>query len=380
MPDRLVFQASKPLTLGVELELQILDTDRHDLCRGAQGLLGLAASSPHPGDLKPEITESMIEVSTAVVHAGFAGLEAELLEIRDCLAGFARRLDLALAGGGTHPFQDWTQRRIFPAERYHRISDLYGYLAKQFTVFGQHIHIGCADGDDAVYLTRALGRYVPHFIALSASSPFQQGVDSGFDSSRLNAVSAFPLSGAMPPLDDWKAFCSYFSEMVELEIVTSMKDFYWDIRPKPEYGTVELRVPDTPLTVERASQLAALAQTLASYLFERRQPASPRAADEVRCYNRFLACRFGLEAQVIDAEARQARSLQQEVVELLDGLMPLGCRLGTEEALRCLRADAAAGMNDSRRLRSEWKRSGSLQELARWQARMWMGDPEESPP
>src|SRR5690606_31979681 len=128
-------------------------------------------------------------------------------------------------------------------------------LAKQFTVFGQHIHVGCGSGDDAIYLVHALARYVPHFIALSASSPFSQGVDTAFDSSRLNAIAAFPLSGSMPFVQSWDELNAYVAKMYRFRIIGSMKDFYWDIRPKPEYGTIEIRVCDTPLTVERAAAL-----------------------------------------------------------------------------------------------------------------------------
>jgi glutamate---cysteine ligase / carboxylate-amine ligase len=124
-------------------------------------------------------------------------------------------------------------------------------------VFGQHIHVGCESGDDALFLLHSLNRYVPHFIALSASSPFFQGSDPPFNSARLNSVFAFSLGGRAPFLLRWVDFESeYFAKMETMGIVKSMKDFYWDIRPKPEYGTIELRACDTPLTVERAAALA----------------------------------------------------------------------------------------------------------------------------
>src|SRR5512134_4065470 len=141
---------------------------------------------------------------------------------------------------------------MFDRPRFKQISELYGYLAKQFTIFGQHVHIGCAEGDGALYLLHALSRYIPHFIALAASSPYFQGVDTAFDSSRLNAVFAFPLSGRAPFVQTWDEFNAFFGKMRAAGIVESMKDFYWDIRPKPEFGTIEVRVCDTPLTITRA--------------------------------------------------------------------------------------------------------------------------------
>ena len=150
--------------------------------------------------------------------------------------------------------------------RFHELSALYGYLTKQFTIFGQHIHIGCPDADAALLMLHRMSRYIPHFIALSASSPFVQGHDTAFDSARLNSVFAFPLSGRAPCVLTWQAFEAYFDKMTATGVVKSMKDFYWDIRPKPEFGTIEIRVFDTPLTIERAAALAGYVQSLAAWM------------------------------------------------------------------------------------------------------------------
>jgi carboxylate-amine ligase len=373
MPQ-LVFTESAALSLGVELELQILNTRDFNLTRGSSDLLALAEKLPPPGDIKPEITESMIEVSTGV-HSRYATLIKELIGMRDALAGYSEKLNLAIAGGGTHPFQKWSEQRIFPKERFQHISDLYGYLAKQFTIFGQHIHIGCASGDDAVYLAHAMARYIPHFIALSASSPFSQGVDTAFNSSRLNAVSVFPLSGTLPMVRDWKGFNAYFDEMVSLGIVESMKDFYWDIRPKPEFGTIEIRVPDTPLTVQRAAALAAYAQTLAARLLAERSAQPQRAMYQVYTYNRFTACRFGLGASLIDAQARRQITLQEDITTTIDALASYAHQLDTLAPLHELRMSAAAGQNDATFLRAAYEKSRSLIDVAHMQSEMWMGKP-----
>jgi carboxylate-amine ligase len=130
----------------------------------------------------------------------------------------------------------WSERRIFRKPRFKEVSALYGYLTKQFIIFGQHVHIGCPSADEALFLLHSLSRYVPHFIALSASSPFVQGADTLFHSARLNSVFAFPLSGRAPFTLSWERFESdFFAKMALTGVVKSMKDFYWDIRPKPEY-------------------------------------------------------------------------------------------------------------------------------------------------
>jgi carboxylate-amine ligase len=367
----LLFKRSEPLTLGVELELQILNSRDFNLTRGAPDLLALVGKKPHPGDIKPEITESMVEISTDI-HRSHTTLLEELMVLRDVLRQGAERLNLCIAGGGAHPFQQWSDQRIFAQPRYQHLHELYGYLAKQFTVFGQHIHIGCPDGDTAMKLVHGLSRHIPHFIALAASSPFYQGTDTFFASSRLNVVNAFPLSGHMPPVETWTGFNAYFEEMKELGIVESMKDFYWDIRPKPEYGTIEIRVCDTPLTVERAALLAAYAQTLASHLM-RAQPVKP-SVDLYRVYgyNRFLACRFGLDANVIDSTDRTQRPLRTDIVDTLRELIPVAADLGTTRALLQLREIALQGGNDSTWLRRVFAASGSLADVARAQSDAWM--------
>jgi carboxylate-amine ligase len=191
------FADSRALTFGVELELQLLSLSDFDLSPVSLDLMHLLKRKPFPGNVTLEITESMIEINSSVQTA-YGPLLAELLAIRDTLVAASDVLNIGIAGGGTHPFQQWSEQRISTKPRYQELSALYGYLAKQFTVFGQHVHIGCASGDDALYLLHALSRYIPHFIALSASSPFVQGHDSGFDSARLNSVYAFPMSGRAP--------------------------------------------------------------------------------------------------------------------------------------------------------------------------------------
>jgi carboxylate-amine ligase len=368
----MLFKRSAPLSLGVELELQLVDARDCDLSPTARDLLSLIARSPHAGDVKPEITQSMLEVSTSVQTA-HAPLLTELLAIRDTVVRAADRLNVLVAGGGAHPFQHWRERRIFDQPRFHHLSGLYGYLAKQFTVFGQHIHVGCEDGDAALYTLHALSRYVPHFIALSASSPFYQGVDTAFDSSRFTAILAFPLSGRAPFCTSWDAFRDYFERMRALGIVQSMKDFYWDTRPKPEYGTIEIRVCDTPLTVEMAAALAAYAQCLVRHVLETKPSLPGEDIYLPYSYNRFQACRFGLAGELIDPVARSRRPLAEDIVETLDLVAPHARALDATAGLDVLRAVVGGAGNDAWWLRSTYAVGGSLPDLVYRQALRWRG-------
>jgi carboxylate-amine ligase len=354
------FARSEPLTFGVELELQLVSLSDFDLTAASPDLLHLLARKPFPGNVTPEITESMIEINSSV-HAHYPPMLAELLQIRDVLVAAGDTLNIGVCGGGTHPFQHWSQQKIFSKPRFQQLSSLYGYLAKQFTVFGQHVHIGCASGDDGLFLLHSLNRYVPHFIALSASSPFVQGHDSLFDSARLNSVFAFPMSGRAPFTLSWDEFAHvYFAKMERTGIIKSMKDFYWDIRPKPEYGTIELRVCDTPLTVERAAALAGYLQALCRHLLGRSEAAPLEDDYLVYNYNRFQACRFGLDGAITHPKTYETMSLREDILATLRKMEPHAEALGSIEALRHLSAAAAEG-SDASYLRRQYERQGGAE-------------------
>lgn len=359
------FKTSKPLTLGVELELQLVNSYDMDLSSSANDLLELLQRKPFPGVVTPEMTQSMIEVATDV-QTEHGPLLTQLQRMRDTVLRAGDRLNIEIAGGGTHPFQRWFEQRIFSKPRFQELSGLYGYLAKQFTVFGQHVHVGCASADEALFLLHALNRYVPHFIALSASSPFSQGVDTLFDSSRLNSVFAFPLSGRAPFVLRWEEFADvYFAKMEATGVVKSMKDFYWDIRPKPEYGTIELRVCDTPLTVERAAALACYLQALCRHLLGRSEP--PPAEDDylVYTYNRFQSCRFGLDGHMVNPKTLERISIREDVLATLRLLQPHAVALHALPALDEIERAAGRDGNHASFLRRRYAESGSVQGVVR---------------
>lgn len=369
---KLDFRNSSPLTFGVELELMLINTRDLNLAPDADDLLRRTAGETTGGELKPEITQSMIEINSSV-HQRYGPLLAELQSTRDVLATHARRMNVAIAGGGTHPFQQWKDRKIYPTERFRSISEKYGFLAKQFTVFGQHIHIGCPSADDALYLNHAFIRFVPHFIALAAASPFYQGVDTAFDSSRLSVVNAFPLSGTMPFVHTWNEFQAYFDKMYGLGIAQSVKDFYWDVRPKPEYGTVEIRVCDTPLTVDRAAQLAAFAQALAAWIFDERSITITPDHYLVHSYNRFQACRHGFTGTFVDVVAGRGVPLGEDILTTLERIAPYARQLEAGAALDALRAVVTRTGNDAAWLRGVYDKTGTLPDVVRQQAALWMG-------
>ncbi|MFT4195678.1 YbdK family carboxylate-amine ligase [Ottowia sp.] len=371
-PSLAPFGQSEALTIGVELELQLVNTNDYDLAHYADDMLRLMARRTLPGSVVPEMTAGMIEISTDVCRTADEAL-GQLTQIRDALVQSADTLNIAVVGGGTHPFQQWHQQRIYDKPRFHQLSQLYGYLSKQFTIFGQHVHVGCPDADTALYTLHCMSRYIPHFIALAASSPYVQGQDTAFDSARLNSVFAFPLSGRAPCVLTWDDFGRYFDKMTHTGVVKSMKDFYWDIRPKPEYGTIEVRVFDTPLTVERAAALAGYVQSLAAW-FQGERPFAPVEDDYlVYAYNRFQACRFGLDAVYVDPVTGRHLPLREHLLETMERLRPFADACQAGGALATLRQEVLDNRNDARWLRERQGREQLLGEVIRQAALRFRG-------
>jgi len=368
----LEFQSSKPLTMGVELELQVVNRRDCDLTRGTSELVRLLKQGRKPGDARHEITESMLEVSTQV-HDRHAAVESELVAIRDAVVQAADRLNLLICGGGAHPFQHWPERYVTKRPRYQHLAEIYGYLAKHVTIFGQHVHIGCADGDTALRLLHSLSRYIPHFLALAASSPYYQGVDTAFHSARLNAMAPYPTSGFAPYIERWTDFEEYYDKLIRFGVIESMKDLYWDIRPKAEFGTVEVRVFDTPLTVEKAAALAAYVQVLCARMLDDHAMTGTRESYLVYQYNRFQACRFGLDGDLIDPVSHEHRSIREDVLRTLAQLADHARDLDAGSPLQDIERWARDGTNDARWLREVYAASQSFEDLVWNQAQLWRG-------
>jgi carboxylate-amine ligase len=370
------FSVSKMGSMGIELELMVLDRLTYDLLPAAPDILRLLDAQKKQWVATPEITTSMLEVATSIL-SGYAEAATQIEEIRSSVQRAAFQVGVAVSGGGAHPFQKWSAQRIYPKERYTDSAKKFGYLAKLFTVFGMHVHIGVPSADDAIRICAWLTQRAPLFIALSGSSPCWQGEDSGFCSARSNVVGAFPMSGIMPShIKSWKQFQTHFEELASHGIVNSIKDYYWDVRPKPEYGTIELRVLDTPLKPAFAAALASYARELCIEFFEYHRMWPANECNELYAWNRFNAAKDGVNGIWIDPENGTRRSIVQVVTSDLKRLAAKSCDPDFPQACsvihtlmvnggqaRWLRAHMAqgSGMNDLARVASEmFEREGDV--------------------
>jgi len=366
----LPFKSSSMASLGVELEFQLIDPETFHLISRAKDFIRNIKESSFANHIKPEITQSMIEINSSI-HKSANDLSEEFKEIKNFLLQQAQVLDVLIAGGGTHPFQKWTKLKVFPTKRYKNLSRQFRYLLKRSTVFGQHVHIGCKNPEDAIYLMHALTRYIPHFIAISASSPFYQGIDTGFNTSRTTVFNAYPMSGVMPYLTTWAEFSGYYYKMRHLGIIQSMKDFYWDIRPKPEYGTVEIRVCDTPLTIQKAIRVAAYIQTIAHYVLTERPITLTEDLYYVYTYNRFQASRYGFDGSLVDAHTLQQISIYDDMLETINRIQKSGNILGNMGYISLLMEDILNKNNDAKILKEIYKEKESFSNLVSNQCHIW---------
>src|SRR5579864_1546717 len=337
--SELTFCSSPEATLGVELELQILDRESGDLAPGAVSLLKACAEESIEG-VTAELMQSMVEVKTGICHS--------VVEVRDQVVPILRRVrnlagslgyDLAMAG--THPFHRTNMSVVFPAERYERLVDRLAWLAFQRVVFGLHIHVGVPSGDLAIGVTSMLVQYLPHLLAVSANSPFWQGVDTGLKSSRAALYRMLPHSGVPRHFSTWKDFRSFCKIMRDCNALQTFKDLYWDIRPRPDFGTVEFRICDMPPNLTITFALISLIRCLVISSLRLLQDRPHLRRGDMRRHwiaveNKWLATRYGLAGMCIRTPRGKKRRLDQDVADLVTRLLPIAKESGDHSFLAAL--------------------------------------------
>ncbi|HXV86873.1 MAG TPA: glutamate--cysteine ligase [Gemmatimonadales bacterium] len=352
------FRSSTSMTLGAEIELQLIDPETKDLTPAAPSVL--ERLRPVTTKVKPELFRSMLEISTDVCH-DVRQVRADLLESLMRVREVTDTMNVQLACSGSHPFARHSQRIIYPSARYADLIDRNRWLARRFMVFGLHVHVGMRDGNHAIAMLNAMLQYQAHLLALSASSPFWQGTDTGLASCRITVYEALPTAGHPCTFDDWDSFSLAYQAMVESRAIASIKDIWWDIRPHPDIGTVEVRVCDAPPTFTRLVALVALVQSLFAWFDQRYRDGEPFPAPPywVMRENKWRASRWGLDADIVlDASGRTA-NLKDEIFSLLERLAPLARTLRCAEELASLGGDLEASAS-YRRQRQVAEETGSL--------------------
>jgi carboxylate-amine ligase len=318
---------SRGATLGVEWELQLIDAKSRTLRQDADDVL--AALPGLSEKIRYELMQSTVELSTGICSTVSEAKE-DLGETIAQLQQVTSERDMMLTCAGTHPFSDWRDAKMAPVQRYAELVDQMQWLARRIQTFSVQVHVGLADGNRAIPIINALARYLPHFLALTASSPFWNGQDTGLASSRAIIFGGLPTSGPPHRLSDWNEFEEYMDTLLRAGTIRSIKEVWWDIRPHPDFGTIEVRMCDGVPTLREIGMVTALSQCLVQ-LFSLQLDRGyqlPSPATWVVRDNKWRATRYGLDAIVITDDSGATAPMRDELYELVRELEPVADRLG----------------------------------------------------
>jgi carboxylate-amine ligase len=322
-------------TMGIEEEVMLLDPRDWSLAQRIETVLPrleaeLAAS------VTPETHRSAIELATGV-HASVAGAVTELGKLRGQLASQLRRLDLEGAAAGIHPFAVWQETVVSEGARYEFLHGSMRELARREPTFAMHVHVGVPEPEAAIVLANRLRGHLATFLALSANSPFWQGRDTGLASARTPLFGAFPRVGIPRQFDDYAEYTEAVDLLIRCGAFPDPTFLWWDVRPQPRFGTVEVRIMDSQTRVHETAALAALVQSVSRLeLSEGFVSSKLLGLPEVLDENRFLAARDGVHANFVDPDAYVRRPLADALDELLASCVPHAQDLGCEAELSCV--------------------------------------------
>jgi carboxylate-amine ligase len=323
---------SRGPTLGIEWELQLIDRRSRMLRQDAREVLaalpGLSESGEHP-KMKYELMQSAVEVVTGICST-VAEAKEDLAATISQLQRITGERGTMLACAGTHPVSDWRDAKMAPIQRYAELLENLQWLARRIQTFGVHVHVGIRDRSKAMPIVNALAGYLPHFLALTASSPFWSGHDTGLASSRSVIFGGLPTSGPPQLLAEWSDFENYMDTLLRAGTIRSIKEVWWDIRPHPDFGTVEVRMFDGLPTLREIGMVAALSQSLVHLLDTQldRGYRLPCPAAWIVRDNKWRATRYGLDAMVITDDYGSTAPLRDQLYELVRELEPVAERLG----------------------------------------------------
>ncbi len=331
------FKSSPGPSLGIEVELELVDVRTGELVSAASEILAEIGQG-HPDGIHPkakhELFECCIEVITGVcttVAEAKADLAATIAEVREAAA----KRNLTLICSGSHPFSQWSEQEITDDDRYHQLIDEVQWMGRRLQIFGVHVHVGIRSPEKAVTIANAVADHIPHFLALSASSPFWEGHDTGLASSRSKVFEGLPTAGLPPWLESWADFETYLTTLVAAGAISTVREVWWDVRPHPDFGTIELRMCDGIPSLREVASVAALAQSLVAHLdaLDDDGLAPARQPGWLLAQNKWRAGRHGLDASFIVDDAGTLQPARDAIGDLVQQVRPKAQELGCVDEL-----------------------------------------------
>ncbi len=330
------FNASQGPSLGVEMELELVDSSTGELTSRATEVLtamGEAAGGDHP-KAKHELLESTVEIITGICATAAEARDDLSTTLADLVAQTAPR-NIELVCSGTHPFSDYRQQTLSPDPRYAWLRQEMQWMADRLQIFGVHVHVGVRSAEKAIAIAGALTAYIPHMLALSASSPYWMGRDTGLASARSKVFEGLPTAGIPYVMANWAEFEEFMTTLMCSQSISSVREVWWDIRPHPDFGTVELRICDGLPRLCEVATVAALSQCLVEWMdgLIDRGYSLPTPKQWVVRQNKWKAARHGVDAEIIVDEAGNLRPIREAITELVGDLTPVARRLDCLEEL-----------------------------------------------
>jgi carboxylate-amine ligase len=343
--EKLDFHSNKRPTLGIELELGLVDARTMELSSSIHRVLDLLNGSAK--EFKPELMQCCIEINTDICET-VGDAEQDLRQKLTRVERVTDQLGLQLWWGATHPFSLWKEQRITPNERYQDLVNLLQEMARRLVTFGLHVHVGVDSGDKAVMICDRMMRHLPMLLALTCSSPFWECRSTGLHSHRSKVMEGLPTAGLPTLMRNWSEYVWLVGHMVETGFINTVREIWWDIRPHHTFGTVEVRVCDMPGNLMDALGIAALTQCLIKALSDKidegtyQHDCHPMMVRQ----NKWRACRFGLAAPLVDTYTFEVQSVPQIVTGLVERLTPhaesLGCTRYLQHVLQMAHGPACS--------------------------------------
>jgi carboxylate-amine ligase len=358
----LPFARSPRYTLGVELEFQTLDKATWDLAPLAPVLLANAPALLRPR-LSPEFIQSILEIQTGVCFS-LVDVENDLMQTISLAEELAEDNNCMLFSASLHPFALHREQLLTTNERYARIMQELQIVGRRFISQGVHVHVGMPDGDTAIRVCNRVQAYLPILLTLSTSSPYSQGEDTGLMSYRTKLFEALPQAGVYSHLGSWKHFSEEVRMLQDVGVITSMRDLWWDARPSPEFGTLEIRICDLPIRFSDILGITAVMQALAATLAEDKTLCPPLNQYIIRA-NKWQAARHGLQGGYVDPTGMLCTGkipFFEAASALLKYIEPMSVRLGSEKYIGYVDRILAEGTG-SDFLRRGYQQSKNLQDV-----------------
>jgi len=363
--SRREFDSGTDFTVAVEEEFAVLDPATLELTDRFEDLKAASLGADFADHVVGELIASEVEVRTGRCTS-FAEAAATMAERRSQIHGLARELGLALGGTGTHPWSRWQDQRIIDTPHYRRNDELLRYVVWRNNTFGLHVHVGIAGADRAIAVHDALRVFLPELLALSASSPFVEGVNSGLHSARTEVFTRmFPRCGIPDAYGTWQGWEDYVSFLYRTRSIDEHTQIWWSVRPHLAYPTVEIRICDGQPDLAESQALAALAYALAARCARAVDEGEPLPTPPPRLLeeNMWRAIRYGLSGELLDFARGEPVPARARIEQLLDWVAPVADEIGAAPYL------AVPGQNAAERQIARFEEGASLEEIYAEQVR-----------